>query len=779
MTRSTSSANAARAGRGAVRLMAAALFLLASAFPARAQVSSVSSEVAPNFGDCLASIEAIGPRVEGSAAEAAAFAYIEGYLRAAGIDTSTSDFTDAREGYSTSRIVEGRMKGSRDDELAVIVPVDSWIDSPDPAEGAYGIALALCESARLSARARAGLVCPISIRFVFLGAEKRRRMAEGQVASLGSATWLSRHSDGTRLAALYLDIGAEPASIAIRGAGKGVLSPYWLFDAARRSLEASGISYGLEANRIQAYRLGLARDYGPTAPYLEMGIPAIELRGESSIPGDAFLPAGFAARKGETAKTWFGAFMDGFARDEAGGFADSWESHYFIFQIGRKALVLREKTYVAFLVLLLAIVASSFLIATMARRGATKHLLRRAPAVGSEVLALFIALALVFLAGKGVARIDAILLGSRDAWRIAPRVFAIARIVSSFLLFLALLSFLVEKRVLTPNPYFYEFAALLCLAVDVIVFSAIDLSASFFFMWALVFVEISLAVRNRWATMATYILMYAPLLVAAGELAARPDLYAYRMLIAPAYFGVLVLSALTLPFFVFTASPLLFFARPGAAARKKAVAIFAIGAFAVESFAFVFAIAEAPLGGPGRKDLKISETIDQDSGEYRIELSGRRRLGEGSLDRDGETLHYESGADNIYLRGEDRKRRISVAEKSSPFLDRTDESLDIAFANPPYSVDAALEYGKDILIYDSSLPYKVSIDGTSAAIYAGVNPGKDLRISLTVPSSFRARLVVTANYIRHRAAYSQSSGSPLDDEGLAVRASFEIGPGGK
>jgi hypothetical protein len=779
MKRSTSPANTARAVHGAGRLMAAAMLFSAFAFPARAQGSPAPLVGAPNFGACLASIEAIGPRAEGSRAEAAAFAYIEAYLRAAGIDTSSSDFSDAREGYSTSRIVEGRMRGSRDDELAVIVPVDSWIDSPDPAEGAYGIALALCESARLSARARAGLVSPVSIRFVFLGAEKRGRMAEGQVASLGSATWLSRHSDGTRLAALYLDVGAEPASIAIRGAGKGVLSPYWLFDAARRSLEASGISYSLEANRIQAYRLGLARDYGPAAPYLETGMPAIELRGESSIPGDAFLPADFAARKGETAKLWFGAFMDGFVRDEAGGFADSWESHYFIFQIGRKALVLREKTYVAFLVLLLAIVASSFLIATMARRGATRQLLRRAPAFGSEVLALFMALALVFLAGKGVAGIDAILLGSRDAWQIAPRVFAIARIISSFLLFLALLSFLVEKRALSPNPHFYEFAALLCLAVDLIVFSAMDLSASFFFVWAFVFVEISLAVRNRWATMATYILMYAPLLVAAGELAARPDPYAYRMLIAPAYFGVLALSALTLPFFVFTASPLLFFARPGAAARKKAVAIFAIGAFAVESFALVFTIAEAPLGGPGRKDLRISETIDQDSGEYRIELSGRRRLGKGSLDREGTTLGYESRADKAYLRGEDSKERISVSEESSPFLDRMDESIDIAFADPPYSVDMALEYGKDILIYDCSLPYKVSIDGTSASIYAGVNPGSDLRLSLTVPSSFRARLAVTANYLKHYAAYGQSSGSPLEDEGLAVKASFEIGSGGK
>ncbi len=729
---------------------------------------AADSPDANQTADCLAAVRAFGSRAEGSAAEAAAFDYIESFLRARGIETATTGFADAREGYSTSRIVEGRLPGSREDELAVLVPVSSWVDSRDPAEGAFGIALALGEAARLSSEARAGSVSPISFRFVFLGAEKRGKMAAGLVASLGTSTWLSRQAGWTRLAALYLDIGEEPSTIALRGAGKGVYAPYWLFEGARRALESSGIGYGLEANRAQAYRLGLASDYGPAAPYLETGMPAIELRGER---GGASPPAA------GTAPTWFGGFIHDFAEAEAGGFTNAWDRHYFIFQVGPKGLVLREETYVVFLVVLLAVVASSFLIATMTKRGATKQLLRRAPAIGAEVFALFLALALVFLVGKVIARLDASLLGSLDSWSLAPRVFAAARILSSFLLFLALLSFLVEKRALTPNPYFYELTALLCLAVDVPFFSAIDLSASFYFMWALIFVEASLAARNRWATLVAYALMYLPLLVIAGELSARPDLPTYERLIAPGYLGVLSLSALALPFFVFTASPLLFFAGPGTAARKKAVAVFAICALAIEAAALIYALAAAPLAGPGRKDLRITEAIDQDSGNFAIELSGRRRLGKGGLERGGETFVYDTLRDRATLKGEDRERLISVVATASPFLDRVDENIAIAFASPPYGVDIALESGKDILIYDSSLPYKVSVDGKSASIYAGVNPGKDLRVSLTVPSTFRSKLVVTARYLGHLRPYAQSSGAALEDDGLAVRASFDIGSG--
>jgi hypothetical protein len=739
--------------------MAAALFCAALA------VTAADGRDAALDG-YLAAVTAFGSRVEGSAGETAVFGYIERTLRAAGLEPVSSDFSDVREDYSSSRTVEASVRGARSDELAIMIPVSSWVNSPEPSEGAYGIALALFEAARLSEGIRLGEACPISIRFVFLGAEKRGKKGDGEAASLGSDAWISRQAGKSRLAVLYLSLDAVPSRLTVLSAGDGVLSPYWYYEGVRRSLETSGIEYSLDANRLQASRLGLASGYGTAAPYLEAGIPAIELRGDSSAAGGS-------------SPAWFGTFLTRFMGEERAGFADTWERHYFIFQLGTLSAVLREKTYVALLVAIFALVAGSFLVATVARRTAARQLLKRIPGVASAVLALFIALALVYLAGKGIARIDAFVLGSSDAWRLSPRIFAAARILFSFLLFLALLSFLVEMRILSPNPYFYEFAALVCLAVDVLVFSAVDLSASFYFMWAFLFVEISLAARRRWATLIAYVLMYVPLLVIAGELAVRPDLSAYRRLIAPDNFGVLSLSALTLPFFVFTASALLFYARPGAAARKKMVVLFMAGAFAVEALALAYAVASSPVSGPRRRDLGVSELIDQDGGRIELELSGLRRLGKGSLDRGEQRFSYDSMGDRAHLHGEDRESRIGITERSSPFLDRIDESVAIRFGMPPYRVDISLESADAMLIYDCNFPYKVAVDGRSAVIYSGVNPGKELGLSLTVGSPFHSRLVVSARYLASLRPYSQSSGAALADRGSTVKASFKIGVGGR
>jgi hypothetical protein len=711
-----------------------------------------------------AAIRKLGLRAEGSKPEADAFEYVEASLRGMGLSPAVGDFSDAFEDFSRSRIVEAVIRGTRNDELAVIVPVGSWIDSPDGTEGAFALALALDEAARLSAEKAAGMTLPITVRFVFLGAEKRGGSALGEMAALGSRTWIKRQEDRGLLAALYLDMPFTPARVELKGAGRGVLSPYWYFERMRRALGASGMEYEIEANRQEAYRLGLASDYGPSAPYLEANIPAIELRSarSASVGADP---------------SWFHRFIGGFAAANAGGFSESWDRHYFVFQLGSRVAILREKSYVAIIVSLAAIVALTILAATVARRQTMKRLLKRGPVFALELVTLFGALVAVVFVGKELAELEAAVLGSSRAWTLLPRVFAVSRVLFSFLLFLSLLSFLVEKRLLTPNPYYYEFAGLVCLAIDVIVFSVVDLSAAFYFIWALVVVEASLAIRRKWTTVLAYVVMYFPLLVIAGELLREPDLIAYGKLIAPDSLGILTFAALSLPFFAFTASPLLFIAPAGTEARKKAALVLAVLALTAEASAIAWFKIAVPPSGPGRSDLRVSESIDQDFGTLSLKLEGKQGLGRGSLIRGGSELKYDEAGDEAQMRGEDLEKRIEVEETASPFLDRVDEELRIKFANPPYSLELKLESEKEMLIYDCSLPYKVAVDGKSATIYAGVNPGVGLSFTLTVPDSFRSKLTVKARYLSPLEACAQSSGSPLSFSGLILTASRQIGAG--
>jgi hypothetical protein len=535
----------------------------------------------------------------------------------------------------------------------------------------------------------------------------------------------------------------------------------------RSALEASGADFDTEANRQEAYRLGLASDFGPAAPYLEAGIPAVELRGADRA--EASRAAGAA---------WLAATIGGFAEGMKAGFPDSWDRHYFIVELGRSVVIVREKVYVAILVALVALVAFSILAATVARRQAVKTLLKRLPAFATQFLALFLALVVTAFACRGLASLEAAILGSPRAWTLMPRLFVVARILFCFLAFLAALSQLAERRILTSNPYFYEFAGLVCLAADVLVFSVVDLSASFYFIWALVVVEASLAIRRLWSSIIAYAVMYFPLLVIAWELLWKPDLPAYGSLIAPNLVSVFSFSALALPFFVFTASPLLFASGPGRAPRGKTVVLLASLALGAELVALASFRAAVPALGPGRKDLAIAESIDQDAGRLELKLTGAQRLGRGSLERGGESFAYDALGDTVVLEGSEPGKRISIAEARSGFLDRVDEEIRVGFDSPPYGLEFALESDEEILLYDCSLPYKVSVDGRSATIYAGVNPGKELSFVLTVPESFKAKLVAKARYIRPLELASQSSGSPLGFAGLTVIASRPIGGSG-
>jgi hypothetical protein len=728
-----------------------------SAFPAES----------PSLEDRAAALAAFGSRAEGSPGEAAAFGYIEASLRGMGLEPEISGFPDAEEAYSSSSIVEAYIGGIRKDELAIVVPVGSWAEDPEPSDGVYGIALALDEAQELVAQKRSLSPCPLSIRFVFLGAEKRggydASANDQRVASLGSKTWIARQGGRSRLAVLYLNLPKAPSRVSLQSAGAGVLSPYWYYAAARLAAENSLIDYRIDVNRLQAYRLGLASDFGPAAPYLEGGIPAMELRGESPPGASPASPA------------WFGSFARRFALECREGFPDSWDKHYFIFQLGRLAAVFREKTYVAYLVALVALVVSSFLAITIAKRDAAKRILKRAPRILGEILALFVVLILVILAGKGIAYAESAILGSREAWQLSPRAFGLARLGTSFLLFLAGLSLLVEKRIVTPNPYFYEFAALLVLFLDVLIFSAADVSASFYFMWALILVELSLVARKRYLTLAAYILMYLPLIIIAGELVARPDLAAYAKLLSPGILDLLGLAALSFPFFVFTASPVLFFARRGLRARKRAIISCLVAAAALEVACLALSAIASPLAGPGRRDLSMAETVDQDKGSFEIEISGKRRIGGGKLLRGSQELSYGSISDVAEIAGEDGEKRIRISSSSSPFLDRADEKVAIAFDRPPYSVDISLESDAEMLLYDCSLPYKLAVDGKSATIYSAVNPGAELDFTLTVSSSFRSRILVEARYLSSPEDYALSSGAKLRDLGCLVKASGKLG----
>jgi hypothetical protein len=717
------------------------------------------------FEESLAEIRALGSRRENSEGERAALDLVERRLDAAGLKPVRRGFDDVRDDASASETIEARIAGLLPDELALIVPINSWTDATADSDGAAGLALALTEAESLGERRASGWSPPISLRFVFLGAERRGRMGEGGEASLGSRAWISRNEGAAPLAVIYLALDEAPTRVSLMNAGRGLLSPLWYYDRARIALGAAGLPVLLEANRLQVYRLGLADRYGPVSPYLEAGMPAVEIRNE---------PSSADATSRTRAGPWFSAFIDEMTRANSGGFEDIWDRTYLILQAGNRSAVLRETFYVAFLVVFGGLVAAVVLAVSVVKRRAAKALLSRGPVILGQLLAIFASVFAVFLVGQGWSRLDAAALGSADAWMLAPRLFAGARILACFVLFLSLLSLLVERKALSPNPYFYEFASLICLGINVLFFSAILPSASYYFVWAFAIVGLSLALRKPWATVVAYLAMYAPLAPLAYELASKPETAVYSKLLAPATLDTLALSALALPFFAFTASPLLFYAPPEAIARKRVAAILALCAIAIEGAALAYAAYgpahPAPPGGR-TEELVVSEAIDQDAGRFTAKFEAERRLGKTSITRGGELIELSSLGDRAEAEGNDREKRIAVSNDRVPFLDRASERIRIDFLQPPYRVEILLTGERDLGIFDCTIPYQASLDGKSAALFVPVNPGNRIEIEITVPGDFEASLAVKAEYLAPPVPYRYGDGSAPKPGRFEVKAS--------
>jgi len=711
-----------------------------------------------SFPGILADIRAFGPRIENGASERRAFDYIETVCEEYGLGVSRLSFDEAPGGYSNSRIVEATIKGDRGDELALVVPVDSWIDAAPGEGGAAGVALALAEAEFFGAESAAGRRPPVTLRFVFLGAERRGARAAGEEASLGSSTWIARAAGLESLAVIYLSLDALPAALGVENAGRGLLSPFWHYDRTRLALETAGFDLRLEANRMQIFRLGLGDSYGPAAPYLAAGIPALAIRGLGSAPASDEAKIG-----GEFTK-----FMQSLLRRNEAGFNESWDRHYLIFQLGAFSAALRETAYVAFLVFFSAFAVGAALVLSVTRRARLKAAVHHVPVMAAQLLALFAALCAIVLLERGMSALDSLVVGSSSFWRLSPRLFAAARVGASFFLFLSILSILVERRVLTPNPYFYEFAALVCLACDIYVFSAIRLTLSFYFVWAFFVVAISLAARRPFATLIAFCLMYAPIGLLAVELILRPEYAVYLRLMAPSVTDGLVIAATSLPFFTFIASPLLFYSRHGPAARRHAILVFALVAASIEGGALAYAAlgpARSAPGASGPSAFTLSESIDQNQGRFSAIMSASRRIGKGVLVRGDERLPYRSAQDRVLLGGPDGERVVSVGQSRSAFLDRVNDAVAISWTRAPYSVELRLSSRRELQIYDCDLPYKVSLDGKSAIVYAGVNPGPALRFSLTVPRNFDATLEVKSGYLHPLVPYRfAGGGSPAEGD---------------
>ena len=155
------------------------------------------------------------------------------------------------------------------------VPIDSPPDAGPGADGSINVALAL----DLLDHVR-GTTPPLSLVVLFLGAE----YGDTDAYPMGSTLFLRDFQPDYRAVVLYLNLRGVPGRVLVRSGGRGIVSPFWLMSRGMDSLSAAHVPYRLQADAVQAFRLGTTEERTLIEPYLKAGYPSIGLEGDITGP---------------------------------------------------------------------------------------------------------------------------------------------------------------------------------------------------------------------------------------------------------------------------------------------------------------------------------------------------------------------------------------------------------------------------------------------------------------------------------------------------------------
>jgi len=663
------------------------------------------------------------PRPEGSEGERNALEYVGSVLDPTGANYTVRDFADLDDGHSFSRMVDISIRGRSPETLLLMVPL-SHPDTAGPDEdGSASLAATL---ALVEAAARGG--SNLSFRIVILGAEH----GTTPPYPLGSRLFLRDYFPDSDTAALYLD--ANQPFIVLETGGGGEVAPSWLLAAAVDSARAAQLTPRVRAGLNQLHRMGISSAPEPLVELLRAGIPAIHL---GSQPGE-FGPASVADSAAAIAR-----LLQNFVTRFESDIPSDWDRHYLYFQLGRRHVVVPENVY---LIILLGVVFGALLYALIARRQLGRYI--RTIARNFWNLPVLFLLIFAFLSA-GSLLLDLFLIVRRfpTLWQHNPMSYVSLKLALSVLLF-SLAAQLLRMLPLSKNGSFYSASALFVLFVDIILFSVLNLSFSYYFVWAFLLSFLFSILRHRILKLLTLITAPILMVIVAIEVLAVPELrVAEILLLSPR--GNLVLSFVTLPFLLMLIRLDFLIRHPIAGRRSFALRMVTIGSAAVSVALLVFILVSTPYSPTNPQPIAVTERVDYESFTRDLTLSSPAPLGEFTISYLDETEEVSTGSRTWEVSSDRVPDVLSVRLNTADFLDRNQARLTVDAPLPLEEVEVLFSSEQPMTIYDADFPYRLAPDRLTAEIFIGRRPRLPLVINYTTTSDTAPRIEVIARSSVH------------------------------
>jgi hypothetical protein len=646
-------------------------------------------------------------------------------MRARPFDFGRSDFE-----HSFSRCLEVEVTGRSPDSLIVAVPIGSPPGGAPGEDGSINVALALdlLDSVK-------GTTPPLGLVVLFLGAE----YGETDAYPMGSNLFLRDYQPDGRAAVLYLNLRAVPGRVLVRGGGRRIVSPFWLMNRSVESLRASRVPYRLQADEVQAFRLGAIDERSLIEPYLRAGYPSIGLEGEYGAGRDPAAMTG-AAEMYASLSAFLRSFLDA-GRD---GIPEEWDRHYLLVQAGELSLIVPEKAYVAIFAGSMALALLVALLAVQKLKKYVKTLLRNIAAIVPLA-----ALAFLFLAA-GTYAVRA-LLAVREfptLWSYAPLQFLALKICAALFLSAALYNPL--RRFPVPrNGSFYSAAALFFLLVEIVVVALFDITFTSYFLWAFVLVFLSTFARNRWVK--TALALPAPFWGIRGivRIFLVPALPFCRIVTLSPIVGNLLIAGACIPFILVLLRIGLIFPGRGLLRRGTREPFLACGLFIAAALLAVRLLTFSPFSPGKPQPITATQTVVVDSRgltsstTLRVASPAPVRGLSVSTSRGTRVIPRSWKGDPLPLENVDPP--LTVTYESEVFLQQRTLAIRVQMPSRPASFSIVVESETDFVLYDSSFP-AVRVGPRTYRLLIGAFPPDPLFLEVSLPARGTYTLAFTAEF---------------------------------
>jgi hypothetical protein len=676
------------------------------------------------LSDDIAAISRFYPRREGSPEEKALVAWIEARLSSLSIPWSPFDFSQSDFRHSFSSCLRVDLPGRSRDTLIVAVPIDAPADAEQGSDGSLSVALAL----DMVTAARAGTL-PVSLTVLFLGAE----FGTGDAYPMGSTLFLRDFQPEYRTAVLYLNLRQVPSRVLVRGGGKWIVSPSWLMTRCLDSLREAKVPFLLRGDEAQVFRMGTTSERTLIEPWLQAGYPSVGLEGEYRTVGEP-----------QARLEGLSMFLRGFLGASAAGIPESWDRHYLLLQLGGFSLIIGEGAYVG---IVLGTLALTLLYSLAFRRGLKKYLrvlLRKAWAILPLAGVSF----LFLLAGTGVLAALVSLRGFPELWTFAALPFLALKVCVA--LFLYAILYNVFRRLPFPrNGSFYSAAAIFFMLIDIGVVAVFNISFTYYFIWAFLFVFLSALARNRWVK----VLLFLPApLWGLRELVMvfmTPAVPFCRFLLLSPLWGNLLVAGAALPFVVGLLRLGLLFPGKGILRRRVREFLFAGALLAGSGALAVYLFTWSPYSPSSPQPLAAVQTITVNAaGETAattLQVSSPAPLGVLSVTDAEGARSVDPAGTTLTIPLAPAGSPVQVSAESRHFLQQQNVTVSVSMPSAPHLVSASLSANDDFVLLDSSFP-AVREGPRAYSLLIGAFPPNPLPLLLSLPAGRIYTLVLTMRF---------------------------------